>query len=619
MTFLIEEHKNIDDIIAELTNTPLRIFDTDKAILENNIFGVDINDESVEIAKLSLWLRTAQKGRKLSNLNNNIKCGNSLIDDPVVAGDKAFNWEDEFPEIFKNGGFDVVIGNPPYIKEAVNKAAFDGLHDSEYYQGKMDLWTYFGCVGIDLLKDNGLISFISPNNWISNSGASIFRNKMLNSGIILKYIDFNDYKVFKDAGIQTMIYVYTKTNKVTDKYLIDYTKFIDKKINEIDVASVVNGDYCPNQITKYKAVFNPSELLDTNITFSNQDVSLLTKKLENASNYHLSGSSIGNGIDVLQDFLSAKHLEKLPSDNFQPGQGVLVLTANEVNQLYLTEEEKKWLKPYYGTSSINKYIANINNDKYYILYANKEFREKIDAYPNLKTHLDRFSPILTSAFAPYGLHRARTEHFFSQPSIYGLRKTPFTAFSYVDFPCYVTRAFMIIQPDDYNLKALTGLMNSSTCNFWFKNNGKLQGSQLQVDKEPLTRVPLIKPNEKTILILSDLVDDIQNSLLIVNKSNNKFSNYIAISLKVELSNKLQNWVKLESDEFLLELNKVIKKEGGSPLSKMDEMDWMEVFETKKEEVQKLKSEIDKTDKEIDQMVYELYDLTKEEIQIVENS
>jgi len=78
---------------------------------------------------------------------------------------------------------------------------------------------------------------------------------------------------------------------------------------------------------------------------------------------------------------------------------------------------------------------------------------------------------------------------------------------------------MIIQPDDYNLKALTGLMNSSTCNFWFKNNGKLQGSQLQVDKEPLTRVPLIKPNEKTILILSDLVDDIQNSLLIVSGFN----------------------------------------------------------------------------------------------------
>lgn len=77
------------------------MFDTDKAILEKNLYGVDINEESVEIAKLSLWLRTAQKGRKLSNLNNNIKCGNSLIDDPEVAGEKAFNWQKEFPGVFQ--------------------------------------------------------------------------------------------------------------------------------------------------------------------------------------------------------------------------------------------------------------------------------------------------------------------------------------------------------------------------------------------------------------------------------------------------------------------------------------------------------------------------------------
>ncbi len=101
LNFLIQEHKNIDDIIAELTNTALRLFDTEKSILENNLFGVDINEESVEIAKLSLWLRTAQKGRKLSVLSNNIKCGNSLIDDHEVAGDKAFNWNKEFPQVFR--------------------------------------------------------------------------------------------------------------------------------------------------------------------------------------------------------------------------------------------------------------------------------------------------------------------------------------------------------------------------------------------------------------------------------------------------------------------------------------------------------------------------------------
>ena len=74
-------------------------------ILENNLYGVDINEESVEIAKLALWLRTAQPNRKLSSLNNNIKCGNSLISDPTIEGEKAFDWEKEFPEVFAKGGF----------------------------------------------------------------------------------------------------------------------------------------------------------------------------------------------------------------------------------------------------------------------------------------------------------------------------------------------------------------------------------------------------------------------------------------------------------------------------------------------------------------------------------
>ena len=84
-------------------------------VLENNIYGVDLNEESVEIAKLSLWLRTAQPRRKLNDLSSNIKCGNSLIDSKTVAGDKAFKWEKEYPHVFKKGGFDVVIGNPPYV------------------------------------------------------------------------------------------------------------------------------------------------------------------------------------------------------------------------------------------------------------------------------------------------------------------------------------------------------------------------------------------------------------------------------------------------------------------------------------------------------------------------
>src|SRR5690606_24890612 len=115
LEFLIAEHRYIDELQAKLFGDSFVLTDIENSILENNLFGVALNEESVEIAKLSLWLRTAQPNRKLNNLNNNIKCGNSLIDDPAVAGDKAFNWEQEFPTVFAKGGFDVIIGNPPYV------------------------------------------------------------------------------------------------------------------------------------------------------------------------------------------------------------------------------------------------------------------------------------------------------------------------------------------------------------------------------------------------------------------------------------------------------------------------------------------------------------------------
>jgi len=112
---LIIEHRYIDELQAKLFGDAMVLSEVENAILENNIYGVDINDESIDIAKLSLWLRTAQKGRKLTSLNDNIKCGNSLIDNKEIAGDKAFNWKEEFPEVFSKGGFDVIIGNPPYV------------------------------------------------------------------------------------------------------------------------------------------------------------------------------------------------------------------------------------------------------------------------------------------------------------------------------------------------------------------------------------------------------------------------------------------------------------------------------------------------------------------------
>jgi len=110
--YLLSENKRVASILGK------GLFSQDeyvRSILKNNIYGVDLNAESVEITKLSLWLKSAERGKKLTTLDNNIKCGNSLIDDPEVAESKAFDWNKEFADIFENGGFDVVVGNPPYI------------------------------------------------------------------------------------------------------------------------------------------------------------------------------------------------------------------------------------------------------------------------------------------------------------------------------------------------------------------------------------------------------------------------------------------------------------------------------------------------------------------------
>ena len=131
----------------------------------------------------------------------------------------------------------------------------------------------------------------------------------------------------------------------------------------------------------------------------------------------------------------------------------------------------------------------------------------------------------------------------------------------------------------------------------------------------IKNIDLVKqePFIKLVNIISPLI----NNLNIIS---GKFSNYLQSQLSIEkLPKKLQKWHALEFAEFITELNKAIKKVGGEKLTKIDEMEWMDVFETKRAEAQALKVEIDKTDKEIDAMVYELYGLSEEEIAIVENS
>ena len=208
LQFLMAEHKLIDEMEAKVTGSALEFKGVENSILENNLFGVDINEESVEIAQLALWLRTAKPHRKLNSLNQNIKCGNSLISDPAIAGDKAFDWQKEFPHVFEKGGFDVVIGNPPYVEAAEN--------DKEYYkknypavEGHIDLFELFIQKGIELLKEKGHFAFINPNTVLSNLYSQKLRRKMVYEYGLREVLNFG-MDVFQDPTVHTCIILMNK-------------------------------------------------------------------------------------------------------------------------------------------------------------------------------------------------------------------------------------------------------------------------------------------------------------------------------------------------------------------------------------------------------------------------
>ncbi|MBL8003099.1 MAG: N-6 DNA methylase [Flavobacteriales bacterium] len=217
LDFLIAEHRYVDELESKLLGQSIVFKDIGDHILERNIYGVDINEESVEIARLSLWLRTATKGRKLNDLSGNIKCGNSLIDDPAVAGTKAFDWKKEFPAVFAKGGFDVVIGNPPYGAEFDEASKRFIAERYSSYQYKFESYLYFFERGIRVLNRGGLLSFITPELFLRLEKSENIRRFILENSQPLE-LSFEGEDVFQDVRVNSVVTLFRSIPSSQHKY-----------------------------------------------------------------------------------------------------------------------------------------------------------------------------------------------------------------------------------------------------------------------------------------------------------------------------------------------------------------------------------------------------------------
>jgi hypothetical protein len=214
--FLIEafdqlhaEYEQTNDRVQELRGYA-ELFDLDRKILQENLYGVDLNDEAVHIAKLSLWIKTAEKGKELTSLDHTLRVGNSIVADPAIEP-RAFDWRAEFPEVFEgeDGGFDVVIGNPPYIRQEWLSPIKPYLQ-SRYaaYHGMADLYVYFYELGLNLLRPGGRLSYVVTNKWMKAGYGEPLRNVFAEKAWVESVVDFGHAKqIFEDADVFPSIIV----------------------------------------------------------------------------------------------------------------------------------------------------------------------------------------------------------------------------------------------------------------------------------------------------------------------------------------------------------------------------------------------------------------------------
>ncbi|MCZ9981006.1 N-6 DNA methylase [Brachyspira hyodysenteriae] len=285
-----------EDVIKE--NGDLTIW-IKKQILRNNIFGVDIDSNAVEVTKLSLLMKCLEgespasiqnnqdlfNERALPSLEDNIKCGNSLIgndfyesqsvldfDEETQYKINCFDWEDEFKNIFKGGGFDVVIGNPPYVFVKYVDWADDvkGYFSSNYditnkdnksksnQSGKINLYTLFIFRVIKLLKENGVFSFIVPNGLLRTTTYDMARKFILDNYHIDFIADLKD-GVFKGVTAPTIIFKFSKSSSNDDTKIIDANCLVDGFVNESKCHYINQSIFLENTSYTFSIFSNPKE------------------------------------------------------------------------------------------------------------------------------------------------------------------------------------------------------------------------------------------------------------------------------------------------------------------------------------------------------------------------
>ena len=615
------EYERVNGELADLRGGQVELFDLDKAVLNNNLFGVDLNSESIEITRLSLWLKTAQYGRRLTYLDSNIKWGDSIVKDPDLSR-VAFDWSrGQMARSFLDApadpdaasidarwreGFDVVIGNPPYIRHELFTQLKDHLGEAYVaYHGMADIYVYFFERGLSVLKPQGRLGFIVANKWLRAGYAAPLRQLLARRTEVDTVVDFGHAPIFEDADAFPCIIAVRKLSEgeeVGANHEVSVTAFPRSELEKIEIAEYVASN-------QYGV---PQKRLDEDAwSLEPAAAEALYRKIKTAGIPLATYSNTKPYRGILTGyneafFVNDSTRDRLIAEDARSGDIIKkCLRGNDID---------RWSFGWGGTWLICA-RRGLNMDNYPVIMRHlSEFRQGLEPRP--RGNKEREWPgRKTGSYKWYELQDAVDYwDLFAAPKLIYQGLQFHSCFAYDDSGFVMNdKGFFIPTADCW----LLALLNSPL--MWWHNwryLGHMKDEALTPLGEKMEQLPIAAPDNESRRIAEEYVPQLVAFVKEDNETRSGVLDALATQMSIEApGQKLKAFEELSRDEFLAEVTKRRPKAAGK-LKPADLKYLREIYDENAVPIQDHRRRAVVMEKRLADLVNRAYGLTPEEIELL---
>ncbi len=453
-------------------------------ILKHNLFGGDKDPQALHTLRLRAGLTLLQEGVFCppEEIGTHLFCKDSLSTDEQGKLD----WFALCPQVFHEGGFDIILANPPYVGQKNNAEIFKHLRKNPYWKARLtpkgDLLYLFFHLGLDLLRPQGIGGFLTTSYYAQAAGAEDLRNRLRHETALLHLTDFGEERVFKQAqGQHNLMTVFQKMP-------------LNKPLCRVGESFRMQADLFSEKGLFLQICEQKSSALQSALT-----------KMENCPFRLKDCAKISNGLMTGCDKISSAHLQRFALPGVQKGDGVFILSRKEKESLPLCAQEEKKIKPFFKNSDIRSYVPSLTPRFFLIDFFCPQDRSLNPAdYPTLIKHLSRFKPVLLARKqnnngidkelkkGVYWLGSVRRKMNFEEEKLVVPHRSPVNTFAFAPGPWYASSdVYFISNPtNSVSLWYLLGLFNSAPYYTWLLHKGKRKGRLLELYSQPLSEMPV---------------------------------------------------------------------------------------------------------------------------------